>query len=209
MKIIGKIREKLRERRKRKNAMQKESALAHKYLDGLRGIEIGGSYHNQFGLNTLNVDYCDDTDTVFKQKEIELLGEFLKVDIVANGDDLPFKDNYWDFVVSSHVIEHFWDPVKALNEWLRVIKPGGYVFIIAPHKERTFDKDRERTTLTELLDRHSGKIPPPGEDIHSHYSVWITEDLLELCAHMNYRVVEYQDMDDKVGNGFTIVIQKD
>lgn len=34
-----------------------ESALAHKLLDGLNGIEIGGSAHNSFGLNTRNVDY--------------------------------------------------------------------------------------------------------------------------------------------------------
>lgn len=33
-----------------------ESALAHKYLDGLKGIEIGGAAHNSFGLDTINVD---------------------------------------------------------------------------------------------------------------------------------------------------------
>ena len=40
-------------------------------------------------------------------------------------------------------------------EWLRVVRPGGYVFIIAPHKERIFDKERERTTLQETIDRHN------------------------------------------------------
>jgi hypothetical protein len=34
----------------------RESTLAHRYLDGLKGLEIGGSYHNAFGLDTLNVD---------------------------------------------------------------------------------------------------------------------------------------------------------
>ena len=34
----------------------RESAIAHKYLDGLKGIEIGGSAHNPFGLDTINVD---------------------------------------------------------------------------------------------------------------------------------------------------------
>jgi hypothetical protein len=29
-----------------------ESKLAHQYLDGLKGIEIGGSAHNSFGLDT-------------------------------------------------------------------------------------------------------------------------------------------------------------
>ena len=45
------------------------SELAHKYLDGLEGIEIGGSAHNPFGLNTLNVDRFGSMDTQFKEEE--------------------------------------------------------------------------------------------------------------------------------------------
>ena len=37
----------------------KESALAHKYLDGLKGLEIGASAHNPFGLDTVNDVYLD------------------------------------------------------------------------------------------------------------------------------------------------------
>jgi hypothetical protein len=33
-----------------------ESDIAHQYLDGLKGIEIGGAAHNPFGLDTINVD---------------------------------------------------------------------------------------------------------------------------------------------------------
>lgn len=184
-----------------------ESRLAHQLLDGLHGIEIGGSAHNPFGLKTLNVDYTDDYSTGFKQGEIETCGEFLKVDIVASGDDLPFKDNVWDFVISSHVIEHFYDPVKTVKEWLRVVKPGGYVYIIAPHKERTFDKGRPRTSLAEIVDRHDHPNPPVP-DHHGHYSVWITNDFLDICNYYQWPVVAVQDVDDKVGNGFAIAIQK-
>jgi SAM-dependent methyltransferase len=154
------------------------------------------------------VDYIDDLTTTFKQSEIEMCGEALKVDIVAPGDQLPVPDESQDFVVSSHVIEHFFDPIRAIEEWLRVVRPGGYVFIIAPHKERTFDRDRPRTALAEIIDRHTGKISPPAQDTHEHYSVWITEDFLEVCAHFGFQVVDSQDVDDKVGNGFTIVIHK-
>lgn len=185
----------------------KESALAHALLDGLRGLEIGASAHNAFGLNTLNVDYTDENNTAFKKEEIQNTGSFAHVDIVSPGDDLPFKDNFWDFVISSHVIEHFYDPVKTVQEWLRVIKPGGYVYIIAPHKERTFDKDRPRTTLAEIIDRHDHPNPPIP-DHHGHYSVWITQDFLDICSHYGWPVVAVQDVDDKVGNGFTVVIQK-
>lgn len=185
-----------------------ESKLAHQYLDGLAGLEIGGSSHNQFGLKTKNVDYTADLTTVHKVEEIKMCGQALKVDIVAPGDALPVADASQDFVISSHVIEHFFDPIKAIKEWLRVVRPGGYIFIIAPHKERTFDKDKPRTTLAELLDRHTGKIPPPAIDTHHHYTIWKTEDLLELCRQLDLNVVASQDADDKVGNGFTVVIQK-
>lgn len=184
-----------------------DSKLAHHYLDGLSGIEIGGSAHNPFHLDTLNVDYTDDYSTVFKQGEVEICGSYMKVDIVAPGDDLPFKDNSVDFVISSHVIEHFYDPIKAVKEWLRVVKPGGYVYIIAPHKERTFDRDRPRTALSELLERCQNPIDPAIDD-HHHWSVWMTIDFLELCSYFNWPVIDFQDIDDKVGNGFAIVIQK-
>lgn len=185
----------------------KESDLAHQYLDHLEGIEIGASSTNPFGLKTRNVDYTDDYSTMFKKEEIACTGYCAKVDIVSPGDRLPLENNSVDFIVNSHVIEHFYDPVRTIKEWLRVIKPEGYLFMIVPHKERTFDKDRDRTTLAELIDRHEHPSPPEI-DHHGHYSVWITEDFLELCSHYGWKVVAWQDVDDKVGNGFTVIIQK-
>jgi glycosyltransferase involved in cell wall biosynthesis len=184
----------------------KESALAHQLLDGLAGIEIGGSAHNSFGLKTRNVDFTAEL-TPFKQEERKLCGESLPVDIVSPGDRLPLDSNSVDFVISSHVIEHFPDPIKALKEWYRVVKPGGYLYIIAPHKERTFDKERPRSTLAELIERHeTGKVPESDLD---HYSVWITEDFVELINWLGWKIVKVQDTDDKVGNGFTVVIGVD
>lgn len=185
----------------------RESALAHQLLDGLSGIEIGGAAHNPFGLKTLNVDFTDDLSTEYKQEEVKNCGHCMKVDVVAPGDQLPFADNSQDFVISSHVIEHFYDPVKTMQEWLRVVKPGGYVYVIAPHKERTPDKVRPRTTLEEIIDRHEHPNPPEHDD-HHHYSVWTTEDFVAICDHYGWKIVAVQDVDDKVGNGFAVVIQK-
>jgi len=131
------------------------SKLALKYLEGLHGIEIGASMQNSFGLKrAINVDFSDEQGGLWQQKSCPPA----TVNIVASGDDLPFKDGTLDYVVSSHVIEHFFDPVKALKEWHRVIRPGGYVFVIAPHRDRTFDKHRDVTPVDELLDRSTGRI---------------------------------------------------
>jgi SAM-dependent methyltransferase len=102
------------------------------------------------------------------------------------------------------VIEHFPDPIKALKEWYRVVKPGGYLYIIAPHKERTFDNERSRSTLAELIERHeTGKVP---ETLNDHCSVWITEDFVELIRWLGWNILHVQDTDDKVGNGFAVVV---
>ena len=173
----------------------------------------------------------------------------VQVNIFSSGDQLPFKDATLDYVLSSQVIEHFFDLMQALLEWHRGIRKGGYVFVVVPHKDRTFDKDREVTPLRELVDRHDGRLkisdyaypgpdakeplqllvgkdhaaiamthrligtnsPPPGwvrfsEDDHHHWSVWQTDGFLELCHHLNLKVLEYQDPDDKVGNGFSVVM---
>lgn len=193
--------------------MEKESVLAKKYCTG-RGLEIGGSAHNPFNLNSLNVDYTSELNE-FKQMEIRKCFRHLPVDIVAPGDMIPLPDASQDFVVSSHVLEHFFDPIKTLIEWHRLVKKGGVIFMIIPHKERTFDSHRERTKLQELIDRHEGKIKEtPAEN--SHHSVWITHDAAELIKYMNdnglfvppVEITEVQDEDDKVGNGFTVVLTK-
>ena len=61
-------------------------------------------------------------DTVFKQEEWDACGKKRPVDVVAPGDDLPFEDDSIDFVLASHVIEHFPDPIRALEEWVRVAR---------------------------------------------------------------------------------------
>lgn len=183
-----------------------ESRLAHRYLDGMKGLEVGGSSHNPFGLNTRNVDYTTE-ETRYKKLETKLRGETLPIDIIASGDNVPLPDGSQDFVVNSHVLEHFSDPIKALIEWYRLIRPGGYIFMIVPHKERTFDRELPRTTLQELIDRHEGKIfaKPNAND---HYSVWVTEDIVELIRYLGWNIVDVQDVDDKAGNGFTVVVRK-
>ncbi|MDR0599399.1 MAG: class I SAM-dependent methyltransferase [Treponema sp.] len=187
----------------------RESRTAHRYLNGLRGIEIGGGAHSPFGLNTLNVDYTDESTVFTKACVDEFHCEPLKVDIVAPGDDLPFKDNTWDFVVNAHVLEHFFDPIKAITEWIRVIRPGGILFMIVPHKDRIFDYDKPRTTLGELIDRHEGNVHRGEESFHNgHHSFWFPEDVVELCTYLGLNVVEVMDPDDKAGNGFTVVVRK-
>ena len=50
----------------------------------------------------------------------------------ASAEELPFEDNSFDLVFSSHVIEHVPNMNKAILEIDRVLKPGGLNFCIVP-----------------------------------------------------------------------------
>ncbi len=190
-----------------------DSAVAHRCLDGLAGIEIGASAHNPFHIaGCLNVDYTAQT-TLYTSEQLRVSGEVARVDVVSQGNDLPFPDASLDYVLSSHVLEHFYDPVGAIKEWLRVVRPGGYVFMIIPHRDRIFDRDRPLTSVEELLRKHSLReaAAAAGERIaeeDAHHSVWITRTFLDLCEALDLHVVHVDDVDDKVGNGFTVVVQR-
>lgn len=54
------------------------------------------------------------------------------IDIKASADAIPLDDASQDFIVSSHVVEHLSNVVRALVEWDRLLKPGGISFIIHP-----------------------------------------------------------------------------
>ena len=62
-------------------------------------------------------------------------------------------DGKFDFVHSSHCLEHLRDPAEALKNWLRVVKPGGFVIVLIPDEDlyeqrvfpSTFNLDHKHT----------------------------------------------------------------
>jgi len=44
-------------------------------------------------------------------------------------------DGEYDFVHSSHCLEHMRDPAEALENWFRVVKPGGHLIITIPDED--------------------------------------------------------------------------
>ncbi len=176
-----------------------DSRFAHDRLDGLRGIEIGAAAPQCFNLDTLNVDRAE--TAFYRRAQERVTGWAAPVDVVADGLELPFAENAADFVLASHVIEHMPDPIRALREWSRVA--ARYVFLIVPHRDRTFDRDRPLTPVAELAERHARGFSS-AED--RHWNVWTCESFLELCAHAGLTVLEYQDPDDVGRNGFAVLL---
>lgn len=80
------------------------------------------------------------------------------VDIVADAEHLPFKDNSIDGAISESVLEHVKSPKEAVSEMIRVIKPGGYIYTSAPfiHPFHASPDDFNRWTTSGLKELFNG-----------------------------------------------------
>lgn len=85
---------------------------------------------------------------------------------VAEATDLAVIDSgSYDFILSSHVLEHIANPLKAIEEWIRVLKVKGVLVLIVPDKDGTFDHQRPVTKIAHLIDDYARCV---GEDDLTH-----------------------------------------
>lgn len=180
------------------------SRLADKYLLGLRGVEIGGAAHNDFFLDTVNVDLASTPST--SDAQLRYTGRRMPVDVIARADDLPFAADSFVFVLASHVLEHLPDPIGALKEWLRVAQR--FVFVVLPQPDNPFDAHRGPSTFDELAYRHrAGLTSGEWGEWDQHWSSWSSRSFVEMCQQLSLTVLDVADPDDKRGNGFAVVLQ--
>ena len=71
------------------------------------------------------------------------------------------KDTTYDFVFASHCLEHIANPLKAMCEWSRIVKPDGYIVLILPEKSECFDHRRHVSSFSQLLSQYNKNV---GED---------------------------------------------
>jgi len=55
--------------------------------------------------------------------------------ILGDALNTPFKDDYFDTVVSGEFIEHLERPQELIDEMYRICKPGGQIILSTPHLE--------------------------------------------------------------------------
>jgi len=150
-----------------------QSSFAAEVLDiadGARGIEIGGP-SRLFGRHGVipiypvmgildNVNFSDQTlweESLGEGTPYAPTGIPIGIQFLRESTDLRDIPNHsYDVVLSSHCLEHIANPLRALKEWRRICKPGGYLCLIVPHRDRTFDWKRPVTPMDHYLsDEHS------------------------------------------------------
>ncbi|MDE6627132.1 MAG: class I SAM-dependent methyltransferase [Lachnospiraceae bacterium] len=139
---------------------------------GGKGVEIGGPS----GIFEVVYNRCDACDGVNYAAETvwndNTNPNYLWADkvlgnqIIADATDLrEIENETYDFVLSSNNLEHIANPLKAISECLRILKPGGVFIILVPCKKYTFDHKREDTSFEHLLADYQNDI---GEDDMTH-----------------------------------------
>lgn len=100
---------------------------------GSRVLDIGFGFGRS--LRKLSSMGFDVVGIDINEKKVDMMKEEFDV-YCADAANLPFEDESFDFVYSSHSFEHMLDPSMAMIEFVRVLKPSGKIFIIIPYPDR-------------------------------------------------------------------------
>jgi SAM-dependent methyltransferase len=134
------------------------------FVRGKQGLEIGGpssAFERRFKPvpiyhHVASLDNCDFSRSTAWTEHTDLYNfspnKQPGKNIFCDASDLSgIPDNSYDFLLSSHNLEHFANPVKALYEWKRVVRRGGALIVLLPNYSRTFDHRRSPTTVDHMF----------------------------------------------------------
>lgn len=146
--------------------------LSARFISG-DGIEIG-ALHEPLGIsNRARVRYVDRMSVADLRTHYPELSNqpLVPIDILDDGEKLSsIGDDCVDFVIANHMLEHCEDPLTALSTFLRVVRPGGVIYLAIPDKRFTFDVSREVTSIAHVLRDH---LEGPQCSREEHYLDWV------------------------------------
>jgi SAM-dependent methyltransferase len=183
-----------------KNTWVLREDLARRYLEG-DGIEIGALSWPLRVPPGARVRYVDHAT---REELVRLYGAGLPAqgghpdaiphtDVVDDGERLAtFADGSVDFVIANHVLEHMQDPIACLQHLLRVLRPGGILFLALPDARFSFDKPRERTTVEHLQRDHR---EGPEISRRDHYVEWARDIEGRGPDDIEWRAKEFAEQD--------------
>jgi predicted SAM-dependent methyltransferase len=83
--------------------------------------------------------YCEGYGVDLGCGDDKIKSEAIGVDTKFDGwnlnEKLYFFNSVFDYVYSSHCLEHLIDYKRALTDWVRILKPGGHIILYLPHAD--------------------------------------------------------------------------
>jgi ubiquinone/menaquinone biosynthesis C-methylase UbiE len=165
-----------------------------------RVLEVGGG-HNPHKRSNVVVDKHIDSN-YHRSGDVKVLGG--QKFIHADGENLPFDNNEFDYVICNQVLEHVEDPVKFLSEQARVAKKG---FIEVPSLigEYLFPKESHKWLILEIdnklvmIDKKLVDFKPSHDfgEIFLHYlPKYSLGYKIMQYTHANIHTIRYEWKDD-------------
>ena len=96
--------------------------------------------------------------------------------------DLPYEDDYCEFVTSQFSVHQWEDPVKAFKEIFRVLKPNGVAVIHEPRRDLPLDK-------LVALKKKRARLGIDASPIESHLTPAEVWDLIEEAGLAPYSII--------------------
>lgn len=142
--------------------LRQERILRFCDLNG-QGLEIGASFNpiapKKSGYHIEVLDYLGRDELLQKYKgqpstpdHIEELVE--EVDYVWRGERYAdLVKHHYDFIISSHLMEHVPDMIGHINDCCEILNDGGVYSLAIPDKRYGFDVMRKETTAQDAIGR--------------------------------------------------------
>lgn len=133
--------------------------------------------------------------------------------------------DHFDFLHSSHCLEHLNDPYEGFANWLRIVKPGGYLVIAVPDEDMyeqgyypsqynlyhqwTFTIAKKQSwsprsiNLLDLLNRHSDHLKIIKIELLDHYYSYETREQAWVPCPPD------QTMNRAAESGIEFIVQKE
>lgn len=173
------------------NSAYKESKDWRKYFSALlvgKGLDIGPLHRPMVTHSDMAVTYVDQYPLkILRDYYPELADkEIIAPDVIDNAERLEtFFPYTQDFVIAAHVIEHMRDPIRAVANWMRVLRKGGMLYLVIPDKRTNFDRNRVRTSLAHLIGDYEKPSLTRDEEHYIDYAIHVDgkEDGEEALEH--------------------------
>lgn len=155
--------------------MSEERRRLASILSG-RGIELGALHRPLEVPPGASVTYVDKVPVEVLREHYKTLedSEIAPVEVLGSAEDLSvFPDGSQDFVIANHLIEHLEDPIRALEEFQRVLRRRGLLYMCVPDSRVTFDRTRPLTPVEHLVAEHRGGPEAVAANRRAHYADWV------------------------------------